>query len=126
MPTREQKRQYNSTPAAKASRAAYKKRNPLDRSEESVEQRRWYTLRWRTGWTREMCGDAREAQGHRCAICPRWLAEGYVHDHTERDGVKIPRAVLCMACNLSLGWYEKKQRPAGLVIDVYERYIARW
>lgn len=70
-------------------------------------------------------------QGGRCAICPRELPESTdgetqlgrrAADHCE--ATRTPRGVLCWACNISLGWYEKQQRPAGLCIATYEVYLA--
>lgn len=82
-------------------------------------------LRNRSGWTLAMRDAALEAQQHRCAICPRVMDEVNC-DHTERDGVKIPRALLCRACNLSLGYYEGWQKPAGLRLPAYDDYLMRY
>jgi hypothetical protein len=54
------------------------------------------------------------------------MGDGVCCDHYEPDGVKVPRALLCQACNLSLGYYEKWQRPVGLVITPYEDYLKRF
>ncbi len=76
-----------------------------------------------TGWTWARREAAWAEQDGRCNICSR-ASEKLNCDHEHSS--KKPRALLCQACNLSLGYYEKWQRPAGLVIEPYERYLARW
>lgn len=64
-------------------------------------------------------------QGGKCAICARkdpGTCRGWSADHCH--AANVPRGVLCQACNIGLGFYEKHQRPAGLVIEPYERYLA--
>lgn len=81
-------------------------------------------LKHRTGWTYAAKEHALKEQYGVCAICPRELGVGANCDHCHKT--KRPRALLCRACNLGLGYYEKWQRPAGLVIDPYDDYLARW
>lgn len=66
-------------------------------------------------------------QKGRCAICAVEMTSGQGakarhrdHDHETRKA----RGFLCGACNLSLGYYERYQRIAGLVIEPYEKYLA--
>ncbi len=59
-----------------------------------------------------------------CAMCRTGrLPTSVAADHTERGGVKIPRALLCMICNRALGFYERHQRVAGLRLAAYEDYL---
>ncbi len=89
------------------------------------ERQKWARIKYKTGWTREASNNAREAQNNRCAICPRWLTEGFCHDHKHVAPPK-PRGLLCQACNLGLGYYELWQRPVGLVLEPYDRYLDRF
>ncbi len=76
-----------------------------------------------TGWTLDQRDAALAAQDGKCAICTGALAPAYCdHCHT----TKRTRALLCRACNLGLGYYEKQQHPAGLVLAPYDEYIARY
>ena len=92
-----------------------------------------------TGWTEGEREDARARQLGVCEICPRPLGpgRGMQSDHYETlDGVrckhkakgakKHPRALLCAYCNSGLGHYEAGQRSAGLRIEAYEAYIAKY
>lgn len=74
-----------------------------------------------TGFTPEMTSCCYVYQIGRCAICTRSLADKFNcdHDHT----TKTPRGLLCQACNLGLGYYEKQQRSAGLTLEPYDRYL---
>lgn len=119
--TTEQQRIYNTTPAAIARRSEYAKRP------ERQEIRKVHALRAglkRIGWTPELRELYLASQAHSCMICKR-RAERLVCDH-EHTKPPRPRALLCDPCNLSLGYYEKWQRPAGLVIEPYEVYLKTW
>ncbi len=83
---------------------------------------KWHRRKLLTGWTEPMSIAARKEQDERCAICPRPLGDSFCHDHAHVTPPK-PRGLLCRACNLSLGYYEKWQRPLGLVIEPYEVYL---
>ncbi len=71
----------------------------------------------------------REQDG-KCALCTRIMsADGQGPDSPCADHCHdslVPRAVLCWICNTVLGSYEKHQRPAGLRLDGYEAYLAKW
>jgi len=98
------RRRWNQTPAGKA----------YDKNA---------NLKSRTGWTVAMRDAALAAQGGVCAICPRVMTQvNCDHQHAP----KKPRALLCQACNISLGYYEKWQKPAGLNILAYDEYLARY
>lgn len=86
-----------------------------------VARRNGYNLKCRSGWTPQLREDALSRQGGLCAICPRELGAEPNCDHCHVT--KKPRGLLCRACNISLGYYEKWQRPAGLVIEPYETYL---
>jgi hypothetical protein len=95
------------------------------------ERHRRYLREWARGWTPAQEAAARSAQGGLCAICARLMTAGRGHDgecadHYEDDTGKHARALLCSTCNKSLGGYERRQRPAGLIIPVYEQYLARY
>jgi len=66
-------------------------------------------------------------QDGRCAICAVGIfvgdrgPRGINRDHDHVTG--RARGLLCSMCNMCLGIYEKRQRPAGLVIEVYESYL---
>ncbi len=70
----------------------------------------------------------RELQRGLCAICSRTLEigvrgpRGEVADHDHVTGK--PRGLLCGACNISLGYYEKHQR-GWIVLAPYEDYLVR-
>jgi hypothetical protein len=83
----------------------------------------------RTGFTADLVERLRDKQKGFCALCtcvldvdnrPSLKGESADHCHT----TKSPRGLLCSVCNRTLGWYEKHQRPAGLVIEPYEAYLA--
>lgn len=92
------------------------------------------------GFSSALLAELRAWQHGRCAICPRLMEPGRGRhaecaDHFEtvngapvRNGspesIKHPRGLLCSPCNKALGFYESSQRPAGLVIEPYERYLA--
>jgi hypothetical protein len=82
-----------------------------------------------TGFTPELVTQCREVQAGRCAICRvlmdldrKTSAAGEHADHCHVG--RTPRGLLCRTCNVSLGSYEKHQRPRGLVIEPYEAYLA--
>ncbi len=96
-----------------------------------------------SGFTKELLEARRSEQAGRCAICPATLeagvgsGRGECCDHYETLGgervaqqtpgaKKHPRGLLCVACNTGLGFYERYQRPAGLAIEPYDSYIARF
>ncbi len=99
------------------------------------EVREWWKVQSRNrgreklrGFTVHMVEQMREAQGGCCAICSRKMRtdnckamDGEQADHDHETGT--PRALLCRACNQALGFYEKWQKPAGLVIQVYDDYL---
>lgn len=83
-----------------------------------------------TGFTPADTERFRAEQRGVCAICPvvmdtenRKGMRGEHADHCHETG--RPRGLLCRACNQALGFYEKYQRPAGLVIQPYERYLTK-
>jgi hypothetical protein len=87
--------------------------------------------RWNnTGFTRELVDALLVEQRGLCAICSCTMKlSGYqssfcmTADHAETEGGKIPRKLLCSACNKCLGVYERHQRLAGLIIGPYEDYL---
>jgi hypothetical protein len=85
--------------------------------------------RWSTGFCGQLVGALRKFQAGACAICAvhlnvekRLSRQGECADHCHATGQ--PRGLICQACNTALGLYEKHQRPAGLVIEPYEKYLA--
>ena len=79
------------------------------------------------GVTVQWLYEQRARQKGACAICtapmttdPKQRAVYECVDHSHETG--LVRALLCATCNTALGLYEKRQRPAGLRIDVYEQY----
>jgi hypothetical protein len=83
----------------------------------------------KTGFTPELLERARARQGGRCAICAvvlrpgaRQSLHGECKDHDHETG--MARGLLCGACNRALGFYEKSQRAAGLVLEPYEKYLS--
>lgn len=82
-----------------------------------------------TGFSPALVDQLRTHQKGLCAICStvmdlavrtRSVGEHADHCHASRT----PRGLLCRVCNLALGGYERYQRPAGLVIEPYEKYLA--
>ncbi len=66
-------------------------------------------------------------QNSTCAICPRTVIDRRGHDGAYPDHCHAsftPRGILCGICNSSLGFYERYQKPAGLVLEPYENYLA--
>ncbi len=114
-------RSFRQTAAGRAKYAEYQK-SPAGKA-----AARWARIKRETGFTRELFDSAMGAQGAKCAICPRALESlsETCCDHEHGTSPAKPRALLCRACNLSLGYYETWQRPAGLVIEPYERYLAQ-
>lgn len=94
------------------------------------ERHRVYIRQWKTGFTSDLVERLRCLQRGSCAICSCVLeksgrglsSECADHDHTTGGA----RGLLCGACNRALGLYEKHQRPAGLVLEAYERYLCSW
>lgn len=103
---REAFNRYRKTPAGKAANARARRKHL-------------------TGWTDDLTEAALAAQDGLCAICSREMGEDMCRDHEHVRPPK-PRALLCRACNISLGYYETWQKPAGLQLEPYERYIARY
>jgi hypothetical protein len=105
------------------------------KSEEQKEKDRAYARRValkygykRTCFTPELEQKMLLQQDGKCAICSvpfngerTATSRCRDHDHVE----KRPRGILCRICNIALGYYEKCQRPAGLVIAPYEEYLER-
>lgn len=71
-----------------------------------------------------------ELQAGCCDICKVQFVTGKQNpkdpcaDHTGPDHAPIPRGILCRICNVSLGNYEKHQKIYGVVIEVYDTYLA--
>lgn len=70
----------------------------------------------------------RRIQNGKCAICRvvmnldnKKANQGEQGDHCHKTGKA--RGLLCRTCNQTLGFYEKHQRPAGLVLQPYEDYL---
>lgn len=79
------------------------------------------------GFTAELFEALWDAQAGRCALCSlRLVDKGRSHnschaDHDHSSG--RPRGLLCRSCNLSLGFYENHQKPAGLELKPYDDYL---
>ncbi len=62
-----------------------------------------------------------------CSICARpggaEKPQKLHWDHDHKTGAH--RGWLCQACNVGLGYYERWQRPVGLVIEPYDVYLNR-
>lgn len=75
------------------------------------------------GWTEALVVECLQLQHNKCAVCLREIDLSSLtrdHDHIELKA----RGLLCQACNISLGYYEKWQRSAGLVLEPYDRYLS--
>lgn len=83
----------------------------------------------RTGVSVDHILRCRRKQGGKCGICPATMEADSNHGHSECidhcHTTGEARGLLCRACNLALGLYEKSQRPAGLRIEAYETYLDR-
>ncbi len=85
----------------------------------------------KTGHTPEMVAALRQLQDGRCAICDLTLVVGGIGmssecaDHTEIDGKKIPRGLLCARCNLALGHYEAHKHRHARFEEYIQNYPAR-
>lgn len=117
-------KEWRASEGGKAYLAEYRRRPEVKRKQAALKRK------LNSGWTDEAFEAAWRAQDGDCAICTCAMARkgrmptSVCADHTERDGVKIPRALLCNICNRALGLYEKIQRPVGLVLEPYELYLA--
>lgn len=110
--------------------AAYAQRRLAKMTPEKKKAAAEYKRERHSGWTAEHFEAAWQLQSGRCALCGVVMrregrsSTSVAADHHEPDGVKTPRALLCVLCNRTLGFYEKTQRPNGLRLDAYERYLA--
>ncbi|MEY4507960.1 MAG: Citrobacter phage [Pseudomonadota bacterium] len=109
----------------------YMKTYDATRQRKTPEQRERNRLqtterrRTRMGCTPEMADKLRELQHGRCAICPASLVPNTKQEHLDHDhGSGLVRGFLCNICNITLGMYERRQRPAGLRLEPYEKYLA--
>lgn len=86
-----------------------------------------YKRKSKTGATPEWVEQQRVVQGGCCAICRVLLTDtvnGLDQECVDHCHVtKTPRALLCRACNISIGMYENAQRAAGLRIEPFEAYL---
>jgi hypothetical protein len=97
----------------------------------AVRNRRWgMSVR---GWSEELTNKAWSDQNGACAICTVQMNKskntgipGCHRDHTDTPQGPAPRALLCHPCNVCLGYYEKRQRAAGLRVEPYERYLEKY
>ena len=92
---------------------------------EIMERERSRMRARRAGFFPGLVETLRAHQRGRCAICPAEIhpevKRSECADHCHTSGKA--RGLLCLACNTGLGFYEKQQRPAGLVIGCYENYL---
>lgn len=122
-----------SLPHVKKRRAARESRWRIDNRQEHVALFR-KDLDNKNGFTTQLVAGLITAQMGKCAICTVALegittprakcggrARGMHRDHCHATGTA--RGILCGICNIAVGNYEKHQRPAGLRIDPYERYM---
>jgi hypothetical protein len=86
---------------------------------ESPEDRRVRLLYEQYRLTPDQYAALMEAQGNRCAICQTPPAAGkrLAIDHCHTTGVV--RGLLCIACNLALGFYEKYRLSAQEYLAAY-------
>lgn len=85
-------------------------------------------VNYRNGFTPELVQRMLLEQNNKCAVCTRELTHGIAPSGMRRDHchtTKRPRGILCHTCNISIGLYEKQQKPFGLTIEPYEIYIRR-
>lgn len=80
------------------------------------------------GFTPELEAKLKICQNLKCAICTSILGpqgRGMTNMHRDHDhNTGGARGLLCGACNHSLGYYEKRQRPSGLMIEPYDYYLS--
>jgi hypothetical protein len=72
-----------------------------------------------TGHTPEYFQAQLDKQEHKCAICRNPFGEYRAvadHDHVR----KAPRGVLCLPCNVRLGFIEKTN------LHLFVQYLAHW
>jgi hypothetical protein len=115
-----QQRWHHENPEkARAKRRKWIKNNP----EKRAAQKRKDSANFRP----EEVAFCRWAQQGCCAICRvRIHLEDAFATKENADHCHVigkPRGLLCAPCNSGLGFYEKYQRPRGLVIEPYEAYI---
>ena len=71
-------------------------------------------IKYRYGLDRKVYKDMYDEQGGKCALCrknlylPNRILKTNIHvDHNHETG--IVRGMLCMNCNVNLGWYLKRK-----------------
>lgn len=90
-------------------------RQSVEAKERAAQYMREYVLRTNYGLSAESFAALLDSQGGKCAICrtAKRTGRGRLHvDHCHATG-KV-RGLLCVKCNMALGWYEKfKEAAAG-------------
>lgn len=111
-------------------RTAYyreKRKSPEYRAVDDARRKVWHQTKYkfaRYGITEAQYTEMFESQGKRCAMCetdtPN-VRQDWCIDHCHKTG--RVRGILCHACNMALGHYEKVLDTLGL--DKINRYLIR-
>jgi len=105
-----------SKPEAKAKKAAY------DATPEQKYRKRRDELK-PYGWTPEMVETAKVEQGNKCAVCRvTFIDSRHTHADHEHTVPPKPRALLCSACNTSLGGFMDDPKICRQAAEYLEKY----
>ena len=104
-----------------AHQRAYNKQRRREQNELVNQRATGYSRKWRYGVTQAQFDAMFAAQGHRCAICRSTdhCGRGWCLDHNH--ATNLPRGVLCVFCNLVLGYL----RDDPIIADSAAAYLRR-
>jgi hypothetical protein len=101
-----------------------KERRDVQRCNECNRKNNDRVLERRYGITRDEYEELKAGQGHKCALCHTDLAGlgRSVHVDHDHDTGEV-RGILCIECNLLIGWYEEIL--ALNLAPVFDKYLGQ-